>query len=139
MVARDAAYDPQAQGTERLQADIKARIKDLAEEFEGPKRVGAHGGPTHVIHPEGAAQIALIGPPNAGKSLLRYPTMTVSASTGRGLGELSPWLFRQLGIMRVYTKAPHRPPDRGPPFTLRRGQTCQATSKFDTESARFGH
>ena len=61
---------PKHKGTERLQADIKARIKDLAEELEGPKRAGAHAGPTHVIHPEGAAQIALVGPPNAGKSLL---------------------------------------------------------------------
>src|SRR5438552_13231737 len=61
---------PKHKGTERLQAEIKARIKDLAEELEGPKRAGAHAGPTHVIHPEGAAQIALVGPPNAGKSLL---------------------------------------------------------------------
>jgi len=61
---------PKHKGTEHLQADIKARIKDLAEELEGPKRAGARGGPTHVIHPEGAAQIALVGPPNAGKSLL---------------------------------------------------------------------
>jgi hypothetical protein len=29
-----------------------------------------HGGPALVIRPEGAAQIALIGPPNAGKSSL---------------------------------------------------------------------
>ena len=264
---------PKHKGTERLQADIKARIKDLAEELEGPKRAGAHAGPTHVIHPEGAAQIALVGPPNAGKSLLharltgsgahdapyafttqhpspgmmpyedvhfqlidmpavsaehplpwlantlqtadaallvvdlcepacveqledvqatlrakgitlterwsasdnairneyasdddpfamrlptlmlanksdrvsdpeaelaalcelaqlRFPTMTVSASTGRALGELGPWLFRQLGIVRVYTKAPHRPPDRGPPFTLHRGQTVRDLARL---------
>ena len=70
---------PKHKGTEHLQADIKARIKDLADEFEGPKRAGAHGGPTHVIHPEGAAQIALVGPPNAGKSLL-HARLTGSAA-----------------------------------------------------------
>ena len=34
---------PKHKGTEHLQADIKARIKDLAEELEGPKRAGARG------------------------------------------------------------------------------------------------
>jgi uncharacterized protein len=257
---------PKHKGTERLQADIKARIKDLAEELEGARKSGGHGGPPLVIRPEGAAQIALIGPPNAGKSSLharltgsgahvapypfttqypepgmmphedvhfqlidlpavapehplpwlagalqtadagllvvdlgeascleqveavrsvlekkrltlterwettgpsrggapqgeedpfalrlptlmlankadvipdqdaelqafreltglRYPVLAVSATTGRGLGELGPWLFRNLGIVRVYTKTPGRPPEKNRPFTLRRGQT----------------
>ncbi len=61
---------PKHKGTEHLQADIKARIKDLAEELEGARKGAAHGGPALVIRPEGAAQIALIGPPNAGKSSL---------------------------------------------------------------------
>jgi ribosome-interacting GTPase 1 len=264
---------PKHKGTERLQADIKARIKDLAEELEGPKKAGAHGGPTHVIRPEGAAQVAMIGPPNAGKSLLharltgsgahdapyafttqhpapgmmpyedvhfqlvdmpavspehpipwlantlqtadavllvadlgepscveqlqgvhsilnekhltltehwpaaneatqrdetssedpfavrlpalmlanksdrvndpeseletlcdlaqiRYPAFAVSAATGHRLGEIAPWLFRHLGVVRVYTKAPHRPPDHGRPFTLRRGQTVRDLARL---------
>src|SRR5205823_10300878 len=33
---------PKHKDTEHLQADIKARIKDFAEEFERPKRAGAH-------------------------------------------------------------------------------------------------
>ncbi len=61
---------PKHKGTEHLQADIKARIKDLGEELEGGRKAGGHGGPALVIRPEGAAQIALIGPPNAGKSAL---------------------------------------------------------------------
>src|SRR5438105_5219658 len=61
---------PKHKGTEHLQADIKARIKELAEELEGAKKGAAHGGPAIVIRPEGAAQIALIGPPNSGKSSL---------------------------------------------------------------------
>ena len=257
---------PKHKGTEHLQADIKARIKDLCEELEGARKGGRHGGPALVIRPEGAAQIALIGPPNSGKSSLharltgsgahvaaypfttqypepgmmphedvhfqlidlpaispeqpvhwlagalqtadagllvmdlgepscleqlqavqsvmeqkrltltelweatgtlrgsapqgdedpfalrlptlllankadrisdldaelqafreltglRYPVLAVSATTGRGLGEIGPWLFRNLGIVRVYTKAPGHPPDKSRPFTLRRGQT----------------
>src|SRR5512137_974809 len=61
---------PKHKGTEHLQADIKARIKDLSGELEGARKGGGHGGPALVIRPEGAAQIALIGPPNAGKSAL---------------------------------------------------------------------
>ena len=54
---------------------------------------------------------------------LLYPVLAVSAATGRGLGEIGPWLFRSLGIARIYTKAPGRPADKQRPFTLRHGQT----------------
>ena len=54
---------------------------------------------------------------------MRYPVFAVSATTGRGLGEIGPWLFRNLGIVRVYTKTPGHPADKHRPFTLRRGQT----------------
>ena len=251
---------PKHKGTERLQADIKGRIKDFSEEFEGGRKGGVHGGPALVIRPDGAAQVALLGPPNSGKSSLharltgsnahaapypfttqfpaagmmphedvrfqlvdlpavspehpipwlpsalqsadaallvldlndpgsleqltaiesilgarnvklverweaagsateddpfgitlptlmlankaddeasheadfeafreltgaRYPAMAVSAVTGRGLRELGAWLFAQLGIVRVYTKAPGHAPDKSRPFTIRRGQT----------------
>jgi len=54
---------------------------------------------------------------------LRYPALAVSATTGQGLGQIGPWLFDHLGIVRVYTKAPGRPPDLDRPYALRRGQT----------------
>jgi len=257
---------PKHKGTEHLQADIKSRVKELAEELEGARKGAAHGSRPLVIRPEGAAQIALVGPPNAGKSSLharltgsaahvgpypfttqhpeagmlphedvhfqlvdlppiapehpvpwlvgslqtadaallvvdlaepscpeqleavqsllkgrrvtfterwpasaephagaesgdddpfalrlptlmvankademaepeaelealreltgaRWPALVVSATTGRGLGEIGPWLFRNLGIVRVYTKTPGHAADRHRPFTLRRGQT----------------
>ena len=258
---------PKHKGTEHLQADIKARIKDLSEQLDSGRKGGGHGGPALVIRPEGAAQIALIGPPNSGKSALHarltgsgaavapypfttqfpqpgmmphediffqlidlppiapehpvpwlgstlqtadaallvvdlgepacteqlqaihpmlaarrvtltgrwpvdeqagagtsqagdddpfgvrlptlllankadlvagsdvelqalreltgapYPGLAVSAETGRGLGELGPWLFSRLGVVRVYTKVPGHAVDRQRPFTLRRGRT----------------
>ena len=61
---------PKHKGTEHLQSDIKTRIKQLSEELAGPKKGGRRSGPTHVVRPDGAAQLALIGPPNAGKSSL---------------------------------------------------------------------
>lgn len=61
---------PKHKGTEHLQADIKSRIKQLSEDLTGPRKGGSRTGPTHVVRAEGAAQVALIGPPNAGKSSL---------------------------------------------------------------------
>ena len=61
---------PKHKGTEHLQADIKSRIKQLTEELAGPKKGASRSGPVHSIRPEGAAQIALLGPPNSGKSSL---------------------------------------------------------------------
>ena len=260
---------PKHKGTDHLQADIKRRIKELAEELEGPRKGGAHGGPSLVIRPEGAAQIALIGPPNSGKSALHarltgsgahvapypfttqypepgmltyedihfqlvdlppvspehsapwlastlqtadacllvvdlsepscvdqiqavhallqekriafteqwpsadgpverdddpfalrlpalllankadlsadedaelaafreltgltYPALVTSAITARGLGEIGPWLFSSLGIVRVYTKAPGKPTEKDHPFALRRGQTVADVARL---------
>jgi len=264
---------PKHKGTDHLQGDIKRRIKELSEELERPRKGGAHGGPALVLHPEGAAQIALLGPPNAGKSSLharltgsgaraapypfttqypepgmmshedisfqlvdlpavspehpvpwlantlqtadagllvvdlsdpdcveqveavhavlgergvtltgrweaapdspraagegdddpfavrlsallvankadrlanaeaelraflelaglRYPALAVSASTGWGLGGIGPWLFGHLDIVRAYTKAPGRPPERARPFILRRGQTVADVARL---------
>jgi ribosome-interacting GTPase 1 len=61
---------PKHKGTEHLQADIKTRIKLLTEELAGPRKGGRRSGPSHVVRSEGAAQLCLIGPPNAGKSSL---------------------------------------------------------------------
>ena len=284
---------PKHKGTERLQADIKTRIKVLTDELAGPKKSGARTGPAQAVRPEGAAQLSLVGPPNAGKSSLlarltgsateigsypyttkwpipgmlpyedvhfqlvdlppisadfmepwyvnalqssdaallvvdladpesldhvqairekldakrvsmieewpssesggvgtqeaatavsappaatapggsgddeevpdpfrlrlptlllanksdldpdpgevavleellgvRYPALAVSALTGEGLGGIAPFLFRRLGIVRVYTKAPGRPADAGRPYTLRLGATVQDVARL---------
>ena len=69
---------PKHKGTEHLQAGIKTKIKELTEELSAPRKGGARGGPVYTIRPEGAGQIALLGPPNSGKSALH------DAMTGSG-------------------------------------------------------
>jgi len=265
---------PKHKGTDHLQADLKHRIKELDEELAGPRKGGTRSGPTLVIRPEGAAQIALVGPPNSGKSALHarltgstarsapypfttqfpepgmmpfedihfqlvdlpplssqheitwigsalqsadcclfvvdiadpavvqqtedvlavlggrrialtrvwpgsartpevaaeddeedpfglalptvllankadldpdskadivaleeltgagFPALAVSAETGQGLGDLAKWLFRELAIVRIYTKAPGKPADHARPFTLTRGQTTADVARL---------
>ncbi|HTS53234.1 MAG TPA: GTPase [Burkholderiales bacterium] len=260
---------PKHKGTDHLQGDIKRKIKDLADELEGPRKGGTRSGPAVVTRPEGAAQLALIGPPNSGKSSLHarltgsnahvapypfttlhpepgmmphadiyfqlvdlpaisrehpvpwiadalqtadgcllvvdlsdpdcveqtqalhailrdrrvtltqdwesadepvaadgdpfglrfptlilanksdlltdpdeelrvfreltglpYPALPVSAGTGHGLEELGLFVFRNLHVLRVYTKTPGHPPDHKRPFTLRHGQTVEDVARL---------
>jgi len=73
---------PKHKGTEHLQADIKSRIKQLTEDIAGPKKGASRSGPVHSIRPEGAAQIALLGPPNSGKSSLHVALTGSRAAVG---------------------------------------------------------
>ncbi len=61
---------PKHKGTEHLQAEIKTRVKELTDELGSPKKGAGRGGPELTVRHEGAAQVALVGPPNAGKSRL---------------------------------------------------------------------
>lgn len=63
---------PKHKGTDKLQADMRAKISKLKKQIEGgDQRHGATQAPTHDhIQKEGAGQIILIGPPNCGKSSL---------------------------------------------------------------------
>src|SRR3989442_10167656 len=73
---------PRHKGTEHLQADIRTRIKELTDELSGPRKGGAHTGPAHVVHPEGAGQVALLGPPSSGKSALHHRLTGSHAAVG---------------------------------------------------------
>jgi hypothetical protein len=61
---------PKHKGTEHLQADLKTALKELTEELTETRKGAARGGPALSVRPEGAAQVALVGPPNSGKSSL---------------------------------------------------------------------
>jgi len=52
-----------------------------------------------------------------------WPMIPVSAATGRNLEEMKRRVVERLDIIRVYSKAPGKDPDRTAPFTLKRGST----------------
>jgi ribosome-interacting GTPase 1 len=63
---------PKHKGTDKLQAEMKAKISKLKKQIDdGIKKHGSHHADPHShIDKEGAGQIILIGPPNSGKSSL---------------------------------------------------------------------
>src|SRR5512137_1523881 len=73
---------PKHKGTDHLQADIKGRIAELTEELAAARRAGTRTGPPTVIRPEGAGQIALLGPPNSGKSALHHALTRSHSAVG---------------------------------------------------------
>jgi len=58
---------PKHKGTDKLQADLRSRLSRLKRE---PKKKGATKSFSHKVPSEGAGQVVLLGPPNAGKSSL---------------------------------------------------------------------
>lgn len=60
---------PKHKGTEKMQMQIKRKISRIKEEMETKARKAGHG-PTFNVKKEGAAQVALVGLPNSGKSLV---------------------------------------------------------------------
>ncbi|REJ71958.1 MAG: TGS domain-containing protein [Planctomycetota bacterium] len=58
---------PKHKGTEKLQADLKSRLKEAREEVQSEKKASKKG-PSYRIPRQGAGTVLLIGGPNAGKS-----------------------------------------------------------------------
>lgn len=61
---------PKHKGTEKLQSDLKQKISRLRDELDHAKSGGKKTGISYAVPREGAGQIALVGPPNSGKSAL---------------------------------------------------------------------
>ena len=62
------AVMPKHKGTDHLKADLRARIARLSQ--EATRRSGPSRTQLYSVRKEGAGQVALVGPPNVGKSQL---------------------------------------------------------------------
>src|SRR5438876_872518 len=58
---------PKHKGTDKMQAELKAKISAMKDDIEGAKKA-AKKGISHKIPREGAGQVMLLGAPNCGKS-----------------------------------------------------------------------
>ena len=59
---------PKHKGTEKLQADIKSRIRETRDDVEQEKKASAKKGPSYRFPRQGAGRVILLGAPNSGKS-----------------------------------------------------------------------
>ncbi|MBU6996452.1 MAG: GTP-binding protein [Theionarchaea archaeon] len=72
---------PKHKGTEKMQMQIKRRISRTKEEMEAKSRKAGHG-PVFNVKKEGAAQVALVGIPNSGKSSVLTQLTNADAQVG---------------------------------------------------------
>src|SRR5438128_1518557 len=61
---------PKHKASEKLQAELKTKISDTRKEIEQEKKSPKKTGISHKIPRQGAGQIVIVGPANAGKSRL---------------------------------------------------------------------
>jgi small GTP-binding protein len=64
------ALVPKHKASEKLQAELKAKLSAAKEEVEQERKRPRKGGVSHKVPKQGAGQIVLLGAPNAGKSRL---------------------------------------------------------------------
>ncbi len=61
---------PKHKGTDKLRAGLRKRLSKLREQAQGGKKTGGRTDSFWSIEREGAGQVVVVGPPNAGKSAL---------------------------------------------------------------------
>lgn len=103
---------PKHKGTDKLRADLRKRLSKLKASAESKKGVGRHVS-AFSIQKEGAGQVAVIGPPNAGKSSL--VTTLTNASPEISAAPFTTWTptpgmmqYKHVPIQLIDTPPLHR-------------------------------
>ncbi|MEO0215780.1 MAG: GTPase [candidate division WOR-3 bacterium] len=73
------AIVPKHKGTEKLQAELKAKISKIKDMIEKSKKKGGSGSAWYQVERQGAGQVVLLGLPNSGKSALLNSLTNASA------------------------------------------------------------
>ncbi len=83
---------PKHKGTDKLRADLRRKLSQLRKEAEAFRRARKGGkGSLYIVEREGAAQVALVGFPNSGKSsLLACLTNATPVIAGYPISTLTP-------------------------------------------------
>ena len=78
---------PKHKGTDKMCAQVKRQMAQLRDEIEDKKKAAKRrGGPSYFVEKAGAAQVAVVGPTNAGRSSLLRAVTNSSV-------EPAPWPF----------------------------------------------
>ncbi len=77
---------PKHKGTEKLQADLKTRLKETRIQVQREAASTSRSGSFHRFARQGAGRVVIVGPPNSGKS-------RVLKELTRAEPEVSPWPF----------------------------------------------
>jgi ribosome-interacting GTPase 1 len=78
---------PKHKGTEKMCSQVKRQMAQIRDELEEKKKAAKRrGGPSYFVEKAGAAQIAVVGPTNAGRSSLLRAVTNSSV-------EPAPWPF----------------------------------------------
>jgi ribosome-interacting GTPase 1 len=121
----DASSDPleQAEAVLELLGARGIELRSVPHDQLDPADPNQHGG-LLVANKIDAADAQVAG---ALSELYapRLQTLSASALSGQGLDALVRRLWELLAVIRVYTRAPGKPPDKTRPFTLPAGSTVE--------------
>ncbi len=125
----DLALEPTSQVEATLQGLSEARIEPLTDD---PSQLtpGSYPGKMFIVgnkndHPGSAANVKTLHSRYGQHFLI----LSVSAKEGNGLNEFKSTVFRELNIIRIYTKTPGSKADLSDPMILERGSTVEEAAE----------
>ena len=126
---------PKHKGTDHLRADLRRKLSKLKSGAQARKKAGRHDSPYHIDR-EGAGQVVIAGPTNAGKSSLL--AALTNATPEVSSAPFTTWTPADVGLdatevgsagAKAETVAVLPPPDR-PPGRIVPGEPAVAAKEL---------